>query len=159
MLRSGMFVRLQISDLMVWGAATCSVYRLEIPQRYALSSRGSQWSRDAWLLPTPQPTIILVLWQSYLLQSLGQLLLQVLFSLCYLQTLQSQNKMEGFSAGKRKKEHNPATSRADQLVWASGNNRGEGAGGKSPVLLQAVGSKEFEQSYLLKYSTLQDCKL
>lgn len=128
MLRSGMSVRLQISDLMVWAAATCcSVYRLEMLQRCVLHSRGSQWPCAAWLPPTLQPIIISVQLQeiSYLLQSLGQLLLQVLLSLLFLQTLQSQKQNGRFPSKKEKRQQNWTTNRADQLAWASGNNKGQ----------------------------------
>lgn len=145
-----MSVRLQISDLMVWADATCSVYRMEMPQRCVLHSRGSQWLRAAWLPPTLRPTIISVQWQeiSYLLQSLGQLLLQVLLSLLFLQTLQSRKQNGRFPSKKEKRKQNWATNRADQLAWASGNNKGqevEEVGGIFPFYFKLLAVRDLSR--------------
>lgn len=96
-------------------------------------------------------------WQelSYLLQSLDQLLLQVLFSLLFLQTLQNQKQNGRFPGREGNKQQNPATSRADQLTWASGSNRGHQAGGKFPILLKLLAARDLRRVNCLNTARLR----
>lgn len=151
MLRSGMSVRLQ-SPTWCCEQLSPALSRLQVLQRCALSSRGSQWPCEAWLPPLHSPQ-----WQelSYLLQSLGQLLLQVLFSLLFLQTLQNQKPNGRFPGREGNKQQNPATSRADQLAWASGSNRGQEAGGKFPILLKLLAARDLRRVNCLNTARLR----
>lgn len=125
---------------MVWAAATCSICSLEMLQRCALSSRGSQRPRRAWLPPPPQPTTArdkLPPAEPGPAAASGSLLLALSPN-----PTKPKTKWKVSQSAGEKRNTNPAASRADQLAWASGNNRGQEAGRKFLILFQAVGRRD-----------------